>query len=267
MHFWKYHGIGNDFIVVEDFAGDLLDEAPELAQAVCHRQFGIGGDGLVLITFDQGIHTMRIFNPDGSEAEMCGNAIRCVADHLFAAGRAHGTTVTINTVSGPKEIHRAGNLYAVDMGEPQFTGAGLPQLGGVQHVEAQGGCWDIYPISMGNPHGVVFVNNLAEIDLARLGPILETHPIWPAQANIEFVEVKDAGSLQVKVWERGAGPTLACGTGACASAVWAAKLGRSGRSVKVQLPGGDLEIRWETDNHVWMIGPAAMVFEGNYYGR
>jgi diaminopimelate epimerase len=266
MRFWKYHGIGNDFILVEDFLGSLLDCAPALAEALCHRNFGIGGDGLVLITQDQGLYTMRIFNPDGTEAEMCGNAIRCVADHLFVQGYAAGETLYIDTLSGVKEISRVGDLYAVDMGEPQFSGADLPS-GGAQAVETSRGSLQVYPVSMGNPHGVVFVDDLPAADFSRLGPVLEKHPMWPAHANIEFVGVQHATALQVKVWERGAGPTLACGTGACAAAVWAARLGLAERQVTVQLPGGHLQIRWEDNNHVWMIGPAVRVFEGYYHNN
>lgn len=266
MRFWKYHGIGNDFILIEDFEGRLLGEAPRIATQACHRNFGIGGDGLVLITQNDGMYTMRIFNSDGSEAEMCGNAIRCVAHHLIDKGYAVGETVIINTISGAKKVYRERDQYAVDMGEPRFTAAEqLPD--GIQEVEALGGQWKIHPVSMGNPHGVVFVDELAALPFEHLGPLLERHPIWPAMANIEFVQVENSSSLRVKVWERGVGPTLACGTGACAAAVWSARLGTTGRRVAVHLPGGSLEIRWEDDNHVWMIGPAVEVFTGSYHGK
>jgi len=262
MKFWKYHGIGNDFVLVEDFAGERVSGAPELARDVCRRHFGIGADGLVLITTAQGLYTMRIFNPDGSEAEMCGNAIRCVAHHLFAEGYAAGSSIQINTLSGVKEVRRAGGLYAVDMGEPQFEGKDLPAAG-VQAVDAAGISWKVHPVSMGNPHGVVFVDDAAAVPIAAWGPALEKHPVWPAHANIEFVQVTGPAELQVRVWERGAGPTLGCGTGACAAAVWAARLGLAERTVKVKLPGGELEVRWENDNHVWMMGPAVRVFAGS----
>lgn len=267
MRFWKYHGIGNDFVLVEDFGGELLNRASPLAEAVCHRHYGIGADGLVLILENEGSYTMRIFNPDGSEAEMCGNAIRCVAHHLYARGYVQNSPCTVHTLSGPKEIWREGELYAVDMGEPRFSGSDLPPQGGAQTAAAQGRTWQVYPVSMGNPHGVVFVEDASAVNLWELGPLLEKHPMWPNHANIEFVEVKEPTCLQVRVWERGVGPTLACGTGACAAAVWAAKLGVAERRVQVHLPGGSLAIRWEEDNHVWMIGPAVKVFEGYYDGK
>jgi diaminopimelate epimerase len=267
MQFWKYHGIGNDFILVEDFGSELLASGPSLAQTLCQRHFGVGADGLVLITNEAGLYTMRIFNADGSEAEMCGNAIRCVADHLFSRGYADGDSVIIGTISGAKPIKRSGSLYAVDMGEPQFEGADLPKRAGAQTVEVLNNSWEIHPVSMGNPHGVVFVQSLDEVDFEKIGPILECHPIWPAQANIEFVKVENSMSIKVKVWERGVGPTLACGTGACAAAVWASRLGMTGRSVTVTLPGGELEIHWDGHNHVWMTGPAVKVFSGTIEGR
>ena len=266
MRFWKYHGAGNDFILVEDFEGTLLGEAAALTLEICHRNFGVGGDGLVLLTHTDEVFTMRIFNTDGSEAEMCGNAVRCVAHHLFAEGHASGETIRINTISGSKEVQREGGLYAVDMGEPQFVHKEqLPA--GIQEVEALDATWQIYPVSMGNPHGVVFVEDLDTVPFEQIGPLLEKHSIWPAQANIEFVQVENISSIKVKVWERGVGPTLACGTGACAAAVWSARLGKTDRTAAVTLPGGSLQIRWADDNHVWMIGPAVKVFAGKYCRR
>lgn len=262
LKFTKCHGLGNDFILVQDFGGILVPRGEMLAQALCHRQFGIGADGLVLITKESDWYKMRIFNADGSEPEMCGNAIRCVADYLLQEGLAQGPLIPIDTLSGLKEVRRAGDLYLVDMGEPDFSF----MRGQSVEIALLGVTWTVYPVSMGNPHGVVFVDDLDEIDLMFWGPRLESAPVWPHGANIEFTQVLDADSLQVRVWERGAGPTLACGTGACAAAAVAAKQGLT-RDLKagattVSLPGGDLTIQGGEENRVSMLGPAERVFEG-----
>lgn len=259
MQFTKYHGLGNDFIFVEDFGGILLPNGESLAKFLCHRQFGIGADGLVLITGDASLYTMRIFNSDGSEAEMCGNAIRCMADYLLEHGLAIGPVLTIGTISGPKEIRVSGDAYMVDMGEPDFSF----NQGESVELDSHGVVWNAYPISMGNPHGVVFVEDLAELDFFTWGPRLEQHTAWPQRANIEFTELLSPNHLQVRVWERGAGPTLACGTGACAAAVVASKLGLVEEGpIRVTLPGGDLLIEWTPDHQVFMTGPATQVFTG-----
>lgn len=257
MNFTKYHGLGNDFIIVEDFQGELLPQGAELAQAVCHRQFGIGADGLVLIIRKDGEYTMRIFNADGSEAEMCGNAIRCLADYLLRKNLVAGPVFPIHTLGGTKLIQQEGSLYRVDMGEPGFQG-----LSPTVEIAVQGRMWTCHPVSMGNPHAVVFVDDVDEINLALWGPLLEKAEVWPQGANIEFTQVLSAHHLKVRVWERGAGPTLACGTGACAAAVAAIREGLVPSPVQVTLPGGDLTIEWEADGRVFMLGPAAQVFSG-----
>lgn len=256
--FVKYHGLGNDFIFVEDFGGNLLPEGEKLARLLCHRHFGIGADGLVLITKEADLFTMRIFNADGSEAEMCGNAIRCMADYLLKEGLAQGQVLSIGTRAGVKRIQALEGLYRVDMGEPDFTFVG----GQPQRVAIADHEWVCYPVSMGNPHGVVFVDRVQEINLSMWGPALETSPVWPNKANIEFVEVVSKDRIKVRVWERGAGPTLACGTGACAAAVVSARQGFTVSPVQAELPGGELIIEWGTDNHVYMSGPATKVFAG-----
>ena len=259
MQFTKYHGLGNDFIFVEDFGGNLVPNGESLAKLICHRQFGIGADGLVLVTGDASQYTMRIFNSDGSEAEMCGNAIRCMADYLLEHRLATGPVLTIGTISGPKEIRVAGDLYVVDMGEPDFSF----NKGEMVELDFHGEMWTAYPVSMGNPHGVVFVEDMEELDYCTWGPRLEAHSTWPHKANIEFTQVLSSNHLSVRVWERGAGPTLACGTGACAAAVVASKLGLvDAGPVRVTLPGGDLLIEWAADNRVFMTGPATKVFTG-----
>ncbi|HBG01116.1 MAG TPA: diaminopimelate epimerase [Firmicutes bacterium] len=262
VQFTKYHGLGNDFIIVEDGKGILLPQGEMLARALCHRQIGIGADGLVLITQTSDLYTMRIFNPDGTEPEMCGNAIRCMADYLVKEGLVEGPIIHVGTLSGVKEISILGDHYVVDMGEPDFS---FGQGEGVE-ISLSGLTWTAYPVSMGNPHAVVFVDDLEALDLFRWGPRLEGAEVWPHGANIEFTQVLNSQHLQVRVWERGAGPTLACGTGACAAAVVAARQGLTRNfgagGTLVSLPGGDLTIRVGPTNRVLMIGPAQKVFTG-----
>lgn len=265
MKFWKYHGLGNDFVFIEDFEENLIGKAPELAKKLCDRNYGIGGDGLVLITKPKH-YTMRIFNADGSEAEMCGNAIRCIAKHLKDRGLESEDQMIIGTLKGEKKITVTGEQYTVDMGEPVFDPAQIPMAVDKTPLNApilvDGRHFLISGVSMGNPHGVIFVSDLAEVDLPLLGPKIEHHSVWPAQANIEFVSVLGKDHIEVKVWERGVGPTLACGTGACASAVVASSLQLTSREVRVTLPGGDLVIKWQENNRVLMTGPATLAFEG-----
>ncbi|HHW73425.1 MAG TPA: diaminopimelate epimerase [Firmicutes bacterium] len=256
--FVKYHGLGNDFVFLEDLRGDLLPEGEELARLLCHRHFGIGADGLVLIVKDGDLFTMRIFNPDGSEAEMCGNAVRCMADYLLRQGLASGPVLPIGTLAGVKEVQATGGLYRVDMGEPDLSFLGGGSLG----IAESGREWVCHPVSMGNPHGVVFVDEVDSLNLAVLGPALENAPVWPHKANIEFVQVLDQNRIKVRVWERGAGPTLACGTGACAAAVVSMEQGHCQTPVRVGLPGGELTIGWQEGGHVFMSGPATRVFAG-----
>lgn len=257
MDFTKYHGLGNDFIFIEDFAGKLVANGKHMAKILCHRQFGVGADGLVLITEVDNLFTMRIFNSDGSEAEMCGNAIRCMADYLLKKDMVKGSVLQIGTISGTKEISINDDLYVVDMGKPSFSfNKGEPI-----DISLQGGKWTADPISMGNPHGVVFVDDLATLDFHNWGPRLENAAVWLEKANIEFTQILNANHLKVKVWERGAGPTLACGTGACAAAVAAIRRGLVNSPVRVSLPGGDLLIEWKADR-VYMAGPARKVFTG-----
>ena len=260
MQFTKYHGLGNDFVFLEDFEGVLLPKGEMLAKALCHRHFGIGADGVVFITKDADLYTMRIFNADGTEPEMCGNAIRCMADYLLHKGLVTGPLIQIGTLSGIKEIRVSGDLYVVDMGEPDFSFF----QGKSVKLMSHGSPWTAYPVSMGNPHGVIFVDDLDDLDFDLWGPRLEQAKVWPNRANIEFTQVVGPHHLRVRVWERGAGPTLACGTGACAAAVVAEKRALiPGGPTRVSLPGGDLTIQWGPDNHVYMAGPAARVFTGH----
>ncbi len=262
MKFVKYHGLGNDFIFIEDLGGMLLPQGELLATTLCHRQFGIGADGVVLVTKQADLFTMRIFNADGTEPEMCGNAIRCMADYLLLGGFVTGSIIHIGTLSGVKEIRVSDNLYSVDMGEADFSFS----QGEAMEVVSHGQTWTTYPVSMGNPHAVVFVDDLGELDFETWGPRLEQADVWPRGANIEFTQILRPDHLKVKVWERGAGPTLACGTGACAAAAVGARQGFTRKltdgAIKVSLPGGELTIHGGEDKHVHMTGPAVRVFSG-----
>ncbi len=276
MHFVKLHGTGNDFVCVDCFRQQLPVEPQRLAPVVCRRHFGVGADGLILILPDASADAaMRIFNADGSEAEMCGNGIRCVARYLVESGRVAGPIVRIRSLRG---LHRLevrrderGEVIAVrvDMGEPIFEPDRIPaELPGCPPLEVpyslNGGTVRLSAVSMGNPHCVVFVDEPPEtVPLAQLGPALEQAGVFPQRANVEVVMVVDRDRLRLRVWERGAGETLACGTGACAAAVVAALTGRTGRRVVAELPGGSLTLEWsEADNRVYMTGPAERVFEG-----
>jgi len=274
VEFVKMHGLGNDFIVV---AGEreLPEGASELAVKLCDRHFGIGADGLVyVLPSERADFRMRIMNSDGSEAEQCGNAIRCVAKYLYDRGLIRGDTVTIETIgAGVQRLQLTVEngkavKVRVDMGEPILNGLAVPttidQERVVAHpIEADGREFRFTAVSMGNPHCVIFVDDAASFDLHRWGPLLEKHPLFPRKTNVEFVTVKSRSHIVMRVWERGAGPTLACGTGACATLVASVLGGLTDRTATVSLAGGDLLIEWsEEDNHVYMTGAAAEVFSG-----
>lgn len=276
IKFTKMHGIGNDYIYI-----NCMESTPErlseLAVEMSDRHFGVGGDGIVLICpSDKADFRMRMFNNDGSEARMCGNASRCIARYVHDHGLTDHQRISLEALSGIKVLSlnmdadgEVGSV-TVDMGEPEFTPSVIP----VRHdgermieVPVATSCGEvkITAVSMGNPHGVVFVDRIEDVDFDRLGPELERHHIWPDRANIEFLEIISPDEARMRVWERGTGETLACGTGACASAVAAALTGRCGRRITIHLRGGDLSIEWAENGHVLMTGSATEVFEGNYY--
>lgn len=274
MNFTKMHGLGNDFIV---FAGErqLPDNAAELAVRLCNRFFGIGADGLVYILPSKiADFRMRIINSDGSEAEQCGNAIRCVAKYVYDNGLTDREEITIETLgAGAQKVQltvQDGNVASVrvDMGEPILNGLQVPTTIDAERViehpiEVDGREFRFTAVSMGNPHCVIYVDDAVNFDLAAWGPKLETHPLFPRKINVEFVTVNSRTHTDMRVWERGAGPTLACGTGACATVVASVLTGATDRTATVSLKGGDLLIEWnEADNHVYMTGPAAVVFRG-----
>ena len=271
--FRKYQGLGNDFILMDGRRGDLPDYSGEPARALCDRRFGIGADGLILALPPQGSGDVRmqILNADGSEAEMCGNGIRCFARFLADLdGSDVGMQWRVETPAGliiPKLLD--GDQVTVDMGEPILEPAAVPSTipAGEPLADAElvvaGERVQVAAVGMGNPHAVVEVSDIESIDFDRLGPALEQHPAFPARTNVHFVAVDAPDRLRVKVWERGAGPTLACGTGACATLVATHLRGSCGRSATVELPGGPLEISWDATNHLQMAGPAVLVFSGS----
>lgn len=273
--FSKWHGLGNDFVIVDGFK-EHIQNYEQLAPKVCDRHFGIGADGLVvLLPSDTADFRMRIFNSDGSEAEMCGNVTRCMAKYVYENAMTAKTKITIETKAGlikPELIFSGETISTikVDMGEPRLQRGQIPMTGesndGAVNVplSAGDGIYAITAVSMGNPHCVIFVEDLDAIDLAYIGPKLETHPAFPKKTNVEFVQVLSPQRLRMRVWERGAGVTMACGTGACASLVAGVLNEKANRQAVFELDGGELQIEWAADNHVYMAGPAAEVFRGQY---
>lgn len=274
MEFTKMHGLGNDFIIV---AGQerLPENAAALAVELCNRFTGIGADGLVyILPSDKADFMMRIINSDGSEAEQCGNAIRCVAKYVYDHGMADREEVTIETIgAGAQRVQltvEEGKVskVRVDMGAPILNGLQVPTTVDADPVighpvEVDGREFRFTAVSMGNPHCVIYVDDAVNFDLHTWGPKLETHPLFPKKINVEFATVKNRGYADMRVWERGAGPTLACGTGACATLVSSVLNGLTDRTAVISLKGGDLLIEWsEADNHVYMTGPAAVVYKG-----
>lgn len=273
IKFTKMQGLGNDYIYV-NCMNDCPDDLPGLSKKLSDRHFGIGSDGLVLIMPSKAADfRMRMFNSDGSEAEMCGNASRCVGKYVYDNRLTDKTTVTLETLAGIKVLEltvRNGKVASarVDMGAPVLNPADIPvrstkDLFISEPVKIKDRTFHVTCVSMGNPHAVSYVDNVAGFPLEVYGPAMETNELYPRKINSEFVEVLDRKTLKMRVWERGAGETLACGTGACAVAVATVLNGLCERTVTVRLLGGDLVIEWNPDdNHVYMTGPAVTVFEG-----
>lgn len=274
MEFTKMHGLGNDFVVVYG-EQELPSNASERAVKLCNRFFGIGADGLVyILPSTKADFMMRIMNSDGSEAEQCGNAIRCVAKYVYDHGYIDREEITIETIgAGVQQVRltvQEGQVSSVrvDMGEPVLDGLSVPTLIDlhpvVNHpIEVDGREFRFTAVSMGNPHCVIYVDDAINFDLGVWGPKLEVHPLFPRKINVEFATVNSRGQVDMRVWERGAGPTLACGTGACATLVSSVLNGLTDRSATISLKGGDLFIEWEeSDNHVYMTGPAEVVYAG-----
>ncbi|MCI7233832.1 MAG: diaminopimelate epimerase [Oscillospiraceae bacterium] len=274
MKFTKMQGIGNDYIYVNCFE-EKVDDPERVSQIVSDRHFGIGGDGLVLIMpSEKADFRMRMFNADGSEGNMCGNATRCIGKFVYDNGLTNKTEITLETKSGIKYL----TLYPengkvktvlVNMGKAVLTPADIPMKAEGESfinkpIEVLGSEVYITAISMGNPHAVTYVDDVTSLDLEKIGPAFENHPIFPERVNTEFIKVLDSHTIKMRVWERGSGETWACGTGACAAAVASVKNGyfKNGEEITVKLRGGDLFITYNTDGTVLMRGAAETVFTG-----
>lgn len=268
MKFTKMHGIGNDYVYVNAMQERVADPG-SLAVRISDRHFGVGSDGLVLID-RSGVadFRMRMFNADGTEAEMCGNAARCVGKYVYDKGLTNLSCFQLETGAGIKTIHVYPGLSGVeqvrvDMGLPVLEQEGLEQS-----LHIGNDAYAYTSVSMGNPHAVLFATEIDSLDLPLLGPEFEHHSAFPNRTNTEFVEIRSESEAYMRVWERGAGETLACGTGACAVVVAGVLRGYLQRSVRVQLRGGALDIEWVAETgHVWMTGPAQTVFEGEWVLR
>ena len=274
MKFTKWQGCGNDFLLIDCRENELADYGA-FAKKSCDRHFGVGGDGvLVILDSDKADFRMRIFNADGSEAEMCGNGIRCFARYLYDNHITDKKKFTVETGAGilvPEIVEKDGVVTGVrvDMGEPVLEADKIPMAGYGNRrvvnepVEVAGRKWNITGVSMGNPHCVVFVDDIKTTPIEEVGPIFEVQERYPKKTNTEFVQVLDRQHMRMRVWERGAAITLACGTGACATLTAAVLNGKTDRRAEITLDGGKLDIEWsEKDNHIYMTGPAVQVFAG-----
>ncbi len=277
MKFVKMHGIGNDYVYINGFE-TIVENPQELSIKVSDRHKGIGSDGLVLILPPENTENdirMRMFNNDGSEAEMCGNAIRCVAKFAYENNLVNSTIIRCETLAGIKILHL--NLkddkiqtITVDMGIPYWKCSEIPVALDNDDcfnypLEIDNTIYYVNSVSVGNPHTIIFVDDVENLALETIGPKIECHPLFPRKVNVEFVQLIDKSKVRMRVWERGSGETQACGTGACATALICAKLGHTNRNVEVVLNGGSLFIDWREDDHIFMTGEAKLVFEGNYY--
>ncbi|KAF3885803.1 MULTISPECIES: diaminopimelate epimerase [Nostocales] len=275
IEFTKYHGLGNDFILIDNRSSSTPAITPEQAIQLCDRHFGIGADGVIFaLPGEKGNdYTMRIFNSDGSEPEMCGNGIRCLAAFLadLEGTQRKSDKYAIETLAGvmTPQLMLDGQVR-VDMGLPKLLAGEIPTTLAPDDekvidrpIQVAGKTWNVTCVSMGNPHCITFVEDVAAVPLEVIGPQFENHPLFPRRTNTEFIEVVRRDYVKMRVWERGAGITLACGTGACASLVAGVLTGKCDRIATVELPGGPLEIEWsELDQRVYMTGPAERVFTG-----
>lgn len=273
MKFTKMHGIGNDYVYVNCFEESVKNPA-EVSKFVSDRHFGIGSDGLILISPSATADfRMNIYNADGSQAEMCGNGIRCVAKYVYDYGLTDKTEISVETLAGIKYLRlqvENGKVASVEvnMGAPILEPKEIPVA--VEEspvvnvpVEVKGKIYHMTCVSMGNPHAIIFMNNVKDLDIEASGPYFENHTVFPKRTNTEFVEVLDRNTVNMRVWERGSDETLACGTGACATTVACILNDKTENEVTVHLLGGDLKIRWDREaNQVYMTGPATVVFDG-----
>ncbi|HOP62091.1 MAG TPA: diaminopimelate epimerase [Spirochaetota bacterium] len=278
MKFTKMHGAGNDYIYIEDLKGEIKKPS-QLAVEMSNRNFGIGSDGLILIMkSEKGDFRMRMFNSDGSESEMCGNGIRCFAKYVYDHGLTDKDEIDIETGGGMKHLKlkvKKGLVDAVqvDMGEPVLQRERIPMLGEPGMVINEdlhlpdGVTFTITSVSMGNPHVIVFVEDVKNFPVLKYGPIIENFDLFPNRTNVEFVQILSGNEVIQRTWERGAGETMACGTGASAVTVAGVLTKQTERKITVHLSGGDLKTEWdESSNHVFMTGPAVEVFKGEWPG-
>ncbi len=276
MRFTKLHGCGNDYVYVDCITNPMPHDPAGLSRRISDRHFGVGSDGLILICpSERADARMRMFNADGSEAEMCGNGVRCVAKYLHDHGLVRKPRLTVETGRGVLTLDldvsdgRVGQV-TVDIGEPILEATRIPTtLPGNPPKDAAlefpGRTLRVTCVSMGNPHCITYVDEITDDWVLRVGPQVERHAAFPRRTNAEFVRVNRPNDVTVRVWERGSGETLACGTGACAVAVAGVLTGRTQRQIVAHLPGGDLQLHWsEKDNHVYMTGPAVEVFSGEW---
>lgn len=276
LEFTKMTGLGNDYIYVDCTNGTKIKNVPEVTKKLSDRHFGIGADGLILIDKSENEDAdfkMRIFNSDGSEAEMCGNGIRCVAKYIHDNKLFDKDKISIETLAGIKKVKLLEeptgdcNEVIVDMGEPLFQDNNIPYdvfeaFNKDLDLDVKDGKMRFTVVSMGNPHAITFVEDVNNIDITSYGPEVENNPVFPNRTNVEFVQIIDKNNIKVRVWERGVGETFACGTGACAAVVACGLNGYTDENVNVELPGGELEIEWGKDNHIYMKGPAKTIFVG-----
>ncbi len=275
MKFTKMHGIGNDYVYINCFE-ETVENPGELARAMSDRHFGVGSDGLILIKpSEKADFEMRMYNADGSEGAMCGNGIRCVAKYVYDYGLTDRTRISIDTRSGIKYLELTVEdgrmkLARVNMGSPELRADKIPIVCDKEQVihepiEVDGVTYYMTGVSMGNPHAVVYVDDVENFEIEKIGPLFEHHPVFPDRVNTEFCKVLDDHTVRMRVWERGAGETLACGTGACAVAVASVLNGYTAQEITVKLRGGDLQIEWDRgNNQVTMTGPAKVVFDGEW---
>jgi diaminopimelate epimerase len=277
LPFVKMHGLGNDFVLIDCTKTSPAEGAiAPLAKAICHGHFGVGADGLILVLPSRTAHfRMRIFNSDGSEAEMSGNGIRCFAKYVFENLELDTREPDVETLAGliqPRLAVRKGKVVSiqVDMGQPRLSRKEIPMKGKDERVIGEklrvlGERYEITALSMGNPHCVVFVEGLDRFPVETVGPAIENHDLFPKRTNVEFVHAVATEEISMRVWERGVGETMACGTGASAALVACVLTGRTSRKAKVHLPGGDMSVEWRTpDDHVFITGPAEEVFRGEW---
>jgi diaminopimelate epimerase len=274
MKFWKMHGLGNDYVVIDNRDGKIADaELAALARRLCERRFSVGADGLLLVSGStMADMKMRIFNADGSEAEMCGNGIRCFAKYCYENGIAPKSELTVETLAGVKRAwltveNGVVTTVRVDMGAPVLERSRIPMLGeGTcinEDLQVNGESYKVTCLSVGNPHCVIFVDGVDDFPMERVGSKIENHSLFPKRTNVEFAQVLSENEVKVRVWERGCGETLACGTGACATVVAGNLLKKLGSKVRVHLLGGDLEVEYA--DRLFLSGPAVKVFEGTMF--